>query len=102
MCQEVEKLKGGVSAAVPAALSAAALMAALSSTIMTRALALIPSEDANITLPVDLPLPPEKTLTTSRQHQIDHQNEWKSKNTFGWMAVTACMGHMLHRMRLDR
>ena len=40
--QEVEKLNGGVSAAAPAALSVAAAMVVLSSTtVMTRALALI-------------------------------------------------------------
>jgi hypothetical protein len=52
---EVEKLKGGVSAAAPAALSAAAAMVALSSTVTTRALRLIPPEDTNSMLRLDLP-----------------------------------------------
>ena len=100
--REVEKLKGEVSAAVPAALSAAAVMVTLSSTVTTRALALIPQEDANSTLMLDLPLPPRKTHRTSHQRQIDHQNERKSKDPFGWTVVTARACHRLHRMRSNR
>jgi hypothetical protein len=44
--REVKKLKGGVSAAASAALSAEAAMVALSSTVTMRALAFIPPEDA--------------------------------------------------------
>ena len=61
VCREVEKLKGGVSAAALAALCAAAVMVALSLTVMTKARALILPEDANSTLPLDLPSPPRKT-----------------------------------------
>jgi hypothetical protein len=53
--QEAKKLKGGVSAAALAALSAAAVMVALSLMVTTRALALIPSVEANSTLQLDLP-----------------------------------------------
>ncbi len=52
--QEVKKLKGGVSAAAPAALSAVAAMVVLSSMVTTRAHALIPPEDASSTLPLGL------------------------------------------------
>ena len=92
--REVKKLKGGVSAAALAALSAVAVMAAMSSMVTTRALALILLEDANSTLPLDLPLPPRKMHRTSHQCQIDRQNERKSKNSFGRTAVTACARHM--------
>jgi hypothetical protein len=63
---EVEKLKGGVSAAAPAALSAAAVIVTLSPTVTTRALALIPPEIVNSTLPLDLPLPPRTMHRTSQ------------------------------------
>ena len=66
--REVKKLKGRVSAAAPAALSAAAVMVALSLTVMIRAIALIPPEVSNSTLPLDLPLP----LRT--MHRMSHHS----------------------------
>ena len=36
----------------------------------------------NSTLLLDLPSPPRKTNRTSHQHQVDHQNEWKSKEVY--------------------
>jgi hypothetical protein len=101
--REVNKLKGRVSAAVSATLSAAAAMVALSSTVTTRAIALIPLEDANITLLLDIPLLPREMHRTSHQRHIVRQNEQKSKSkTPGWTVVTACAPLTLCRMRLDR
>ena len=75
--QELEKYKGSLSVAAPAALSAAPAMVTLSMTVTTKtkALALILSEDANCLVPLDLlTLPPRKMHRTSRQRQIDCQN----------------------------
>ncbi len=80
--QEFKKLKGIASASASAVLSAAAAMVALSTTVMTTALATISPED-NDGLPVlSLPSPPKKTRKTSHQRQVGHQNEWKAKEAY--------------------
>ena len=89
--QEVEKLKGEVSAAAPAGLSAAAAMVTLSLIVMPRVLVLILPEDANSTLPLHLPSPPRKTHRTSHQCQVDCQNKQESKDVYAQALAQATM-----------
>ncbi len=90
VCQVVDKLKGGVSAAALAALSSVAAMIALSLMVATRARALIPLEDGNSMVPLNLLLmPPRELHRPIHQHQIDRQNKQKSKEVFAQAFVQA-------------
>jgi hypothetical protein len=94
--QEVEKLKDIASASVPAVLSTAAAMVALSTTVMTTALAMILLEDNDGSPDLSLPSPPKKTRKTSHQHQVNRQNKRKAKEAYAQALAQATMLVGLH------
>ncbi len=86
-----QKLNGGVSAAALAALTAAAMMVALSAMLTKRALASMPLEDVNCLVLLSPPLPPIKMHKTSHQRQDDSQNKQKSKEVYAQALMQAMM-----------